>query len=391
MKITDVTTLVVNAGMRNWIFVRVETNCAGLFGWGEATLEWKTRAVVGAVADLRELILGEDPLNITACMHRMSKGGYWRLGSIGQSALSAIEMALWDISGKDLNVPVWRLLGGKVRDKVRLYAHLGMGDMNAVYHSFDALALSEHCAKLSEYGYRAVKIVNVPYSGYLPEARAIDRFASSVYGLRDAVGQDFDIMIDFHGRPPSAQVALEYIRAVESARLLFIEEPVPPGDTAAMLQIRQGTNFSIAAGERLIEPSEFEEVLSARAVDVIQPDLCHCGGFTEARRVAQRAELLGIGVAPHNPAGPIASAAALHFAVATPNHVIQEEMSGVVPWFNDVVSSSPLVRNDGFWMVPNAPGLGVEIDEQAAAAHPFEFESIQTRNAVLADGTLTNW
>lgn len=391
MKISAIRSIVVNAGMRNWVFIRVDTDVAGLYGWGEATLEWKTRAVVGAVEDLSEILVGEDPRNITRCLTWMTKGSFWRLGSVAQSAASAIEMALWDISGKELGVPVWRLLGGKVRDRVRLYAHLGLGKMDAVYHSFDGAALIDHCAALREKGYRAAKIVNAPYSHYLSDHAAVDAFATSIHALREAAGPDFDIMIDFHGRPPSARAALDCIEAVRDARLLFIEEPVPPGDTASLAFVRQKSPVAIAAGERLIEPGDFEDVLTARAVDVIQPDLCHCGGLTEGKRIAQRAEILGIGVAPHNPAGPIAGATALHFAVATPNHVIQEEMSGAVPWFNDVVSKTPLSSQDGFWAVPTAPGLGVDIDEQEAARHPFERESLQTRNAVLPDGTVTNW
>lgn len=391
MKISAIRSIVVNAGMRNWIFVRVDTDCPGLHGWGEATLEWKTRAVCACVEDLSELLLGENPQNLTRCTQVMSKGGFWRLGSIGQTASSAIEMALWDITGKELGVPVWRLLGGKVREKVRLYAHLGMGDMNAVYHSFEREDLIAHCASLAAQGYCAVKIVNAPYSGYLASLADIDAFATSVHALREAVGDGFDIMIDFHGRPASARVALDYIQAIRDARPFFIEEPVPPGDAHTLAFVRQKSPVAIAAGERLIEAGEFEEVLSARAVDVIQPDLCHCGGFTEARRIAQRAEVLGVGVAPHNPAGPVASAAALHFAIATPNHIIQEEMSGAVPWFDEVVATSPLQRSQGHWMAPNAPGLGVEIDELAAARHPFKFEDLQTRHAVLRDGAIANW
>jgi galactonate dehydratase len=391
MKITGLKCVVVNAGMRNLILVRVDTDCAGLFGWGEATLEWKTRAVIGAVEDLSELIVGENPQNITRCAQVLDKGSFWRLGTIGRSAASAIEMALWDIAGKELSVPVWRLLGGKVRDRVRLYAHLGMGEMNAVYHSFAAERLVEHCAALKANGYTAAKIVNAPYSHYVAEARAVSAFSQSVHLLRQAVGPDFDIMIDFHGRPPSARVALDYIEAVRDARPLFIEEPVPPGDAAGLAYVRERSPLAIAAGERLIEPDEFETVMSARAVDIIQPDLCHCGGFTEARRVAQRAELLGIGVAPHNPAGPVASAAALHFALATPNHVIQEEMMGAAPWLPDILTQCPLQRESGYWTAPDAPGLGVDVDEAAAARHPFVQESLQTRNAVLADGGVTNW
>jgi len=391
MKIVRIRTLIVGAGMRNWIFVRVETDRPGLYGWGEATLEWKTRSVAAAVEDLSELILGEDATHITRCMQRLSKGGFWRLGAIGQSAASAIEMALWDISGKDLDTPVWRLLGGKVRDRVRVYAHLGMGDMNAVYHSFAADPIIEHCAQLRDKGYQAVQLVNAPYSHYLSDSVETDAFANAVFAVREALGASFDIMIDFHGRPPSARTALVYIKAIDPCRPYSVEEPTPPGDTKALAYVREHSSVAIAAGERLIEPSEFEDVLTARAVDVIQPDLCHCGGFTEARRIAQRAELLGIGVAPHNPAGPVACAAALHFAIATPNHLIQEEMTGAAPWFYDLVKQNPIKREAGHWTIPLAPGLGIDIDEAIAAQHPAHTEDLQTRHAVLKDGTIANW
>lgn len=391
MKIEAIETRVVNAGMRNWIFVKVRTDQPGLHGWGEATLEWKTRAVVGAVEDLSELVLGEDPRDITRCVQILRKQSFWRLGAIGQSAASGIEIALWDIAGKTLGVPVWQLLGGRVRDRVRVYAHLGFGEMNAVYHSFDGERLRTHCRALRDRGYAAAKIVNVPYTHYLAEPSAVAGFAESVLLLRDELGPAFAIMIDFHGRPASPRAALSYIDAVKEANLMFVEEPVQPGDTAALAFVKQRSSIAVASGERLIEPNEFEDVLTARAVDVIQPDICHCGGIGEARRIAQRAEILGIGVAPHNPAGPVAGAAALHFAIATPNHVIQEEMTGAVPWYADVVSKNPITRDGGYWRIPTAPGLGVEIDEVIAARHPFVPEQLQTKNAVLPDGTIVDW
>ena len=391
MKIEAIETRVVNAGMRNWIFVKVRTDQPGLHGWGEATLEWKTRAVVGAVEDLSELILGEDPRDITRCVQILRKQSFWRLGAIGQSAASGIEIALWDIAGKTIGVPAWQLLGGRVRDRVRVYAHLGLGEMNAVYHSFDGERLRTHCRALGDRGYTAAKIVNLPYTHYLAEPSAVAGFAESVLLLRDELGPNFAIMIDFHGRPASSRAALSYIDAVKDANIMFVEEPVQPGDTAALAFVRQHSQIAVASGERLIEPNEFEDVLTARAVDVIQPDICHCGGIGEARRIAQRAEILGIGVAPHNPAGPVAGAAALHFAIATPNHIIQEEMTGAVPWYAEVVSKNPIARDGGYWCIPTAPGLGVEIDEVVAARHPFAPEQLQTKNAVLPDGTIVDW
>ncbi len=391
MRIADISTLVVNADMRNWLFVKVATDQPGLYGWGEATLEWKTRSVASAVEDLSDLLIGQDPAQITQCTRIMRKQSYWRLGSIGQSAVSAIETALWDIAGKDLGVPVWRLLGGKVRDRVRVYTHLGMGEAAAVYHTFEKEALLARCADLRDRGYTAAKIVNVPYTHYLTTPQAVSGFADAVNELRAALGDDFALMIDFHGRPASARAALDYLTAIADSKLLFAEEPLQPGDTEALLFLKENSPVPIASGERLIEPDEFETLLTRRAVDIVQPDLCHCGGLSEGRKIAQRAETIGIGVAPHNPAGPVASAAALHFAVATPNHVIQEEMVGAVPWFHEVVSDNPIRSENGYWQVPERPGLGIEIDEAVAARHPYERESIETKNAVMSDGTIVDW
>ena len=198
-------------------------------------------------------------------------------------------------------------------------------------------------------------------------------------------------MIDFHGRPASPRVALDYILAIKDAGIAFVEEPIQPGDHEGLAFIREHSPIPIASGERLIEPDEFERTLSNRAVDIIQPDLCHCGGLSEARSIAEHAAILGIGVAPHNPSGPIASAAAAHFAAATPNHIIQEEMSGAVPWFDEVVSQNPIQLDNGFWNIPGGPGLGIEINESAAAKHPFAPESIESKNAVLEDGTIVDW
>jgi galactonate dehydratase len=171
---------------------------------------------------------------------------------------------------------------------------------------------------------------------------------------------------------------------------MFVEEPLPPGDTVGLQRLSAHTNVPLACGERLIERSEFEELFRMRAIDIAQPDICHCGGLWEAKKIAAMAETAGVGVAPHNPLGPIAGVAALHFAVSTPNHVIQEEMVGAVPWYADVVRG-PIRLVDGHWQVPEAPGLGVEVDEKACAAHPFAAEILHTTNAVLADGTVVDW
>jgi galactonate dehydratase len=390
VKITSVTTRVVNADMRNWVFVKIETDDPGLFGWGEATLEWKTRAVVGAVEDLTPLLIDRDPRDIEQAVRTLKKHSFWRLGVIGMSAISGIEMALWDILGKHFGVPVWRLLGGKVRDKVRVYTHLGLGDMRAVYETMEATPLVERAREVIERGYSAFKAVFIPYTHYSAPLPEVDKVARMMEALRAAVGPAVEVMVDFHGRPASAAAALAYIKALEPARPMFVEEPLPPGETAALKSIALRTTVPLATGERLVDRPEFHDLLAARAVDIIQPDICHCGGILEAKKIAAMAEAVSVGVAPHNPLGPIAGAAALHFAASTPNHVIQEEMVGAVPWYFDVVQG-PIRMVDGFWQVPDAPGLGITVNEAECSKHPFAPETIHTQNAVLDDGTIVDW
>ncbi len=390
MKIVAVTTRVVNAEMRNWVFVRIETDQDGLFGWGEATLEWKTKSVVGAIEDLAPLIIGRDPRDIEQVVRILKKHSFWRLGVIGMSAVSGIEIALWDILGKSLGVPVWRLLGGQVRDKVKVYTHLGLGDMRAVYETLELEPLVQRAAQVVENGYQAFKAVFIPYSHYSPTVKDIDKVARLMQALREAVGNDVEIMVDFHGRPASAAAALAYIDAVAPGRPMFVEEVLPPGETAALIQVASKTHVPIATGERLVDRPEFADLLKTGVVDIIQPDICHCGGILEAKKIAAMAEAVSVGVAPHNPLGPIAGVAALHFAVSTPNHVIQEEMVGAVPWYFDVVRG-PIKMIDGHWQVPQAPGLGIDVDEVICARHPYAAEVMHTSNAVMPDGTIVDW
>lgn len=390
MKITGIRTVVVNAEMRNWIFVRVDTDQPGLYGWGEATLEWKTRAVTGAVDDIAPLIIGRDPRDIENLVRIMHKHGFWRIGVIGSSAIAGIEVALWDIFGKSVGLPVWRLLGGRTRDRVRVYTHLGLGQINAVYNTMSAGALVERAHEVLERGYQAMKIVIIPYTHYTTSNRAIDEVARMMQDLRAAVGEEVELMVDFHGRCASAGAALHYIDALSAGRPLFVEEPLPPQDVAGLKAIAGRTHVPLAAGERLVDRWEFEPIFAARAIDIAQPDLCHVGGFTEARKIAAMAELAGIGIAPHNPLGPLAGVAALHFDIATPNFVIQEEMVGAVPWYADVLQG-PIRMVDGHWQIPEAPGLGIEIDEAVAARHPFKQEIMAATEAVLPDGTVVDW
>lgn len=390
IKITDIQTVVVNAEMRNWIFVKVVTDQDGLYGWGEASLNWKTRAVTGAVEDLKPLLIGKDPRDIEQILRILNKHSYYRLGIIGATAISGIEHALWDIFGKSLDLPVWRLLGGKTRDSVRVYTHLGLGDMKSVYETFDEGALRDKALAVVEQGYDALKVVFIPYAHFSVGIPARKHVGKLMRTLRDAVGDGVDIMIDFHGRPASIAGALQFIEELAPYNPMFCEEPVIPGDTEAMRLVTERAGCPIATGERLVGFKEFEPLFAAKACHIVQPDLNHTGGILEGKRIAAAAEQAFMGVAPHNPNGPIAGAAALHFDVSTPNFVIQEEMSGAVPWYDDVVSV-PMKRTGSAWAVPEAPGLGVEVNEREAAKHPFKPEVFHTATAILPDGTIVDW
>lgn len=391
IQIKKIETLVVNAEMRNWVFVKVSTNVDGLYGWGEASLNWKTRAVTKAVEDMGRLVMGCDPRDIEYCLERMKRFSYYNLGITAATAMSGIEQAMWDITGKFCGVPVWRLLGGKVRDKVRVYTHLGMGDMKSVYETFEAKRLVDKALEVCEKGYDALKVVFIPYSGYTAGNRDKRQVGSLMKAIRESVGPDVDIMIDFHGRPKTTACALDYIRELEPYAPMFCEEPVQPGDTAALLEVTRKANCAIASGERLIGIRECEPVLTQRALHIIQPDLSHGGGLLEGKKIAALADVNMIGVAPHNPNGPIAGAVALHFAVSTPNFVIQEEMSKAVPWYDDVVSQSPIVREGAWWKIPTEPGFGIEVNEKEALRHPYKEEVLHSATAVLEDGSVTNW
>ncbi len=392
MKITGVRTVVVNAEMRNWVFVKVETDQAGLWGWGEASLEWKTRAVVGAVEDFAPMLVGEDPTRIEHLYQKMYRQSFWRMGVIGMSAISGIEQALWDILGKRKNSPVYELLGGRVRDKVRMYTHLGGGQMSAVYETqmqSDATQFVELACEVVEQGYTAVKVLLTPPTESLSSAQDY-RYAEGVMrALRDGLGDDIDIMVDCHGRHFPAN-AIEFCRVLAPYRPYFVEEPVPPENVEAMAEVRRASPVPIATGERLVTRFEFREILEKQACHIIQPDLCHCGGLWEAKKIAAMAEAYYVGVAPHNPLGPVANAAALHFALSTPNFLIQEDMLSDVPWRWDVVKHD-LRTEDGHWLPTDAPGLGIEVDEDQARRHPFKQEVMHSLTARAADGAILDW
>lgn len=385
--IRAIRTLVVNARMRNWVFVKVETDEPELYGWGEATLEWKTAGVVGSVEDVGRFLIGQDPLRIEFLYQMMTRQYFWRPGIEGMSAISGIEQALWDIKGRWYGAPVYDLLGGQVRDRVRLYNHLGGGRMEGMYQTSDATGAVEGALAVVEQGFTALKFMPVPRTEPVEGVRSVIGAAQLVSAVRDAVGPEVDLMVDLHARTQPA-MAIQYCRAFEPYGLLFFEEPCPTEDVAATAQVTAKSSIPIATGERLVGRGQFRELIESRACHIVQPDLSHCGGLWEARKIAAMAETYSMSVAPHNPNGPIALAAAVHFALATPNWVIQEMITDDVPWRADILRQSIEV-NAGCATTPQVPGLGIEVDERAASRYPFRPEAEQ--RYFHPDGAVADW
>lgn len=373
MRITELGARVVNAGRRNWVFVRIETDQPGLVGWGEASLEVKTRGVLGAIEDVAPLVVGEDPRRIEHLWQVLYRQQFFRGGPVEMSAVSGIDQALWDIKAKDLGVPVWQLLGGRVRDRVRFYDHLGGGAPEATYGAMEPEAVADLARRSVEGGFDALKLLAVPRTRPLDSAARVAEAAAVMAAVREAVGPGVDVMVDLHGRTTAA-MAIRYGEAMAEHAPWFFEEPVPPEDVDGHVAVARALpGIPIATGERLIGRWAFRPFLERGAIAVAQPDVCHTGGISEVRRIAAMAEAYGVAVAPHNPLGPIATVANLHLALATPNHLIQEVMRSDVPWRDEVVSGVPPIV-DGHMVPPDGPGLGVDVDEAAAAAHPYEPE-----------------
>ena len=392
MKITAIEPLVCHARMRNWIFVKVVTDQPGLFGWGEATLEWHTRAVVGAIEDLAQLLVGEDPTRIEHLWQMMYRQHFWHgNGIVRGTAISGIDIALWDILGKVHGVPVHRLWGGPVRDFVRLYSHLGGGRMEDFYDTdpADAKRFGELAQAAVADGFTAFKSMAVPETMPLDGNRPLRYAEACVRAMREAVGDDIDIMVDCHARP-SPRMGLQFAKVLEPYNLYWLEEPCWPESVDGLADIQRAVKTPIATGERLVSQYAFRDVLERRAASVLQPDITHCGGLTEARRIAAMAEAYRVAIAPHNPQGPVSTAASLEFGFATPGYVICETVHNDVPWRQDVVREGFTVEPKGRIVRPGTrPGLGIEIDESEVRKHPFEQEVLQ--RSFYADGSVGDW
>jgi galactonate dehydratase len=360
MKVTAVSTLMAYGGRQTWVFVKVETD-AGIVGVGEASVEGKEQAVCAAVDDLSRQLIGRDPRRIEQNWQILYRHGFWRGGIVLNSALSGIEQALWDIAGKDLGVPVHRLLGGACRDRILLYTHCGGGT---------AEALASSAAALVGRGWRGLKVGCPGPENYPTERHWLDAITERMGALRAAVGADVLIMMDAHGRLTPGQ-ASRLLTVLAPWDLYFLEEPVPPENVDALKRVAEaGASVPLATGERLFTKWGFRELLQGQYVEFVQPDVCHDGGILETLKIAAMAETYYVRVAPHNPNGPVATAASLQLAACLPGFTILEYAENQ-PW-RDQVIVNPLRIVDGSAAVPEAPGLGIELNEAAIAELPYQ-------------------
>jgi galactonate dehydratase len=392
MKITRIETHVCHARMRNWIFVKVLTDQDGLYGWGEATLEWHTRGVVASIEDISELVIGEDPRRVEHLWQMMHRQHFWHgNGIVRATAIAGIDLALWDILGKVAGMPCSSLWGGPVRDHVRTYCHLGGGNMEDFYETpvENAARFADLARQAVADGFTAFKSMAVPSTLPIEGLKPVRAAEKAVAAMREAVGDDIDIMVDCHARPSPA-MGMQFAKALEPYGLYFFEEPCWPENREGLAAIAAAVRTPIATGERVTHLSEFRDLFMAGACAICQLDITHCGGLTGARRIAALAEAWRISLAPHNPQGPVSTAASLEFGFSQPSYIICETVHDDVPWRQDVVTEGFKVEKVGRIVRPNTrPGLGIEINEAEVRRHPFQQEILQ--RVFLSDGSVGDW
>lgn len=365
MKITKIDTWIVNPGWNyyslNYIFLKVHTD-EGLYGIGQAYSAGPDEAVVEVIRDFETWLVGLDPRQIEHLWSLMYNGTRFPPGVVVAGAISGIEHALWDIKGKALGVPVYELLGGKCRDKVRVYQ--GVYDQTAEGTGANAVAVIE------QYGYSAIKISPQALNyAQTPENALVRIAAERMEAVRRAVGPDIDIGVDIHARIFEPARALTMIEALKPYQPYFVEEPLRPENYGAMAKLVSKTTVPIATGESLYTKFQFHNLLAQNAADIIQPDVCAAGGLLEMKKIAALAEASYVSVAPHNPMSPVATAVNVHFAASTPNFLILEYTADDKPPRRDLIQE-PMVLKDGYLELPTAPGLGIELNEEAFKHYP---------------------
>ena len=364
MKITDVRTFVMGTSWRNLVFVKVLTD-EGFVGVGEATLQNLEGAVVAYIeAAKKRHVIGSDPLRIEDLWLRMFKDDFWRGGVVPYTGLSAIEIACWDILGKKAGLPIYNLLGGSCRDKIKMYAN-GWYTVERSPEQFAERALT-----VKQKGYLGLKVD--PFGPGHYELGRVDmrRSIELVDAIRQAIGEDVEVMIEGHGRF-SPHTAIEVASKLEPYEPTWFEEPVPPDNIKALMKVAEKTKIPIATGERAFTRYSFRELLESNAVDIIQPDPIHAGGILETKKIAAMADAYYVTLAPHNSNGPVCTAVSAQLDTCTPNFKIQETFDDFSePHVREAVKGAYKIE-DGYLTVPNKPGLGIEIDEEVVAEHPY--------------------
>lgn len=363
MKIVELETFLAHAGLRNYLFVRLRAD-NGLTGIGEATLEWQERAVQVILEDwVADRISGRDPFDIEAVIGGLIRDQY-QGGSTVMTAISGVEIACWDLIGKACNQPVYRLLGGRCHERLPAYANGWYGGARTP-HDY-----AKRAQDVVARGYRALKFDPFGVAWKHPAPAEAEEAIAIVAAVREAVGEHVDLMIEFHGRF-AFDAAADLMRRIARYRPAWCEEPLLPDQVELLADLRRGTYLPIAAGERLYSIPDFYRFCASRAADTVQMDLAHCGGLLAGKRIAAFADARDLRVAPHCSIGPVALAACLHFDVSTPNFQIQEAFGEFdVPWRDALVHGWNPLRN-GEFVLSDAPGLGLEIDERVIAEHPY--------------------
>jgi galactonate dehydratase len=361
VKITGLKSFVVQAAPDggNWVFVKLYTDQDGLTGLGEGSVTGKAQTIAAAIDEHERFLVGQDPTRIEWLWQAMYRYPRWRGGPVLNSAISAIEMALWDIKGKALGVPIYQLLGGAARDRIRLYTH-------GSPHSDAGMVRIEELVGL---GYTAVKVGPLAVrDDVVQPTRDVREGAAAILRLRQVVGEDVDILIDAHGllTPP---MAIDFAQRVAPARPMWIEEITQPEDLATLAWVAARSPVPLATGERLFTKWGFNELIQQRAVQYVQPDVSHDGGILETKKIAAMAEAKFLEVALHGASSEVLTAANFHVDATTPNCTIQEHPLGS-PWRYELVQTSHTVER-GYARLPEAPGLGVELNEAEAARHPY--------------------
>ena len=376
MKIRDIKMFTVDCFRTNWVFVKVYTD-EGIDGVGEGTLEYKEKALLGAIEHIREYLIGKNPLEIEKHWHAVYRDAYWRGGPVLMSALSAVETALWDILGKSLDVPVYQLLGGKVNEKVRIY-------VNGWFSGAKTPAeFGEKAKTAAGRGITAMKWDPFGKSYLEISNKDLNTALECVAAVREAVGDGVDLLIEGHGRF-NIPTAVKIARELEQFKPMLFEEPVPPDNLDALKAVKDKSPVAISAGERLYSRWDYKHMFDKMAADYIQPDVSHAGGIMELKKIAAEAECRYIGFAPHNPSGPVANAATLQLAACCPNFSILEIMYSDVHYRKDITNEA-LEYGDGYITVPDKPGLGIELNEEECLKYPYQPHSLRHYTGALTD------